>query len=257
MPTSARTSIAIVCGLACVAPAGCNLVPASSLRSSQMQAQRLYSQNQQLAGQAARAGQLEAQVNLLNQRVSNLASERATLRDRYANLLERARSQGSPLSGDLTRRFQELAERYPDFEFDPETGVSKFHADILFASGSDQLRPTAHPILQEFAAIMNDGAAQHLNILVVGHTDDQPISRQTTRNKHETNWHLSTNRANSVVTSLQQFGVQPDRMGSAGYSKFQPVVSNRDDQTRQRNRRVEIFVLAPDAIVAGCEPHLH
>lgn len=256
MPRPARTSIAILSGVLLVAPAGC-MVPASALRSSQLQAQRLYFQNQQLASEAARAGQLEAQVNILNQRVANLAAERSALRDRYASLLERARLQGNPLSGDLTRRFQELAQRYPDFEFDPETGVSKFHADILFASGSDQLRPSAQPILQEFANIMNDGAAQHLNILVVGHTDDQPISKQTTRARHETNWHLSTNRANSVITALQRFGVKPDRMGAAGYSQFQPLVSNRDEQTRQRNRRVEIFVLAPDAIVAGCEPHLH
>ena len=45
-----------------------------------------------------------------------------------------------------------------------------------------------------------------------------------------------------------------DRMGVAGYSMFQPLVANKDDESRQRNRRVEIFVLAPDAAVAGWEP---
>ena len=44
-------------------------------------------------------------------------------------------------------------------------------------------------------------------------------------------------------------------MGAAGYSMFQPVVPNSNDSARQKNRRVEIFVLAPDAVVAGWDPN--
>jgi chemotaxis protein MotB len=40
-------------------------------------------------------------------------------------------------------------------------------------------------------------------------------------------------------------------MGAAGYSKHQPVVPNKTPQLRSKNRRVEIYVLAPDAVVAG------
>ena len=43
-------------------------------------------------------------------------------------------------------------------------------------------------------------------------------------------------------------------MGAAGYSMYQPVVPNKDAPSRQKNRRVEIFVLAPDAAVAGWDP---
>ena len=39
-------------------------------------------------------------------------------------------------------------------------------------------------------------------------------------------------------------------MGVAGYSMFQPVAPNDSDESRQRNRRVEIYILAPDAQVA-------
>ncbi|MEZ6046161.1 MAG: OmpA family protein [Planctomycetaceae bacterium] len=161
---------------------------------------------------------------------------------------------GNPLSDATSRRFQELAEKYKDFEFDPHTGVSKFHSDILFDSGSDRLKKDAMPLLSEFAAIMNDGDARNLNILVVGHTDDKNIVRSATKTHHPTNWHLSTNRANSVVLALSQGGVAETRMGAAGYSKYQPVMDNVDDGTRSKNRRVEIFVLAPDAIVAGWDP---
>ena len=100
---------------------------------------------------------------------------------------------------------------------------------------------------------MNEGSARNLNLLVVGHTDDQPIDKSKVH--HPTNWHLSTDRADAVVLALTKAGIDGRRLGAAGYSKNQPLVPNTDDQARQRNRRVEIYVLAPDAVVAGWDPH--
>ncbi|MEC9008963.1 MAG: OmpA family protein, partial [Planctomycetota bacterium] len=115
-------------------------------------------------------------------------------------------------------------------------------------------KKTAPEILGEFARIMNQGDAKHLNILVVGHTDDRRIARANTRSKHATNWHLSTNRANAVLMSLQKLGVESSRLGVAGYGPNQPLVPNSDDTARQKNRRVEIFVLHSDAVVARWSP---
>jgi len=273
-----RVSTLITVTALIVAQAGCNRVPRRHLRMSQYRAMELYSQNQMLEEQtmhlAGEMQQFQHQVGMLaqekqmlehqlaqtntslsvaNQRVGNLLAERNELHGRYKDLLVKARTQQSPLSNDATRRFQELARKYPDFEFDPLTGVSKFHSDILFASGSAELRDTAKPLLRDLASIMNDGAARQLNMLVVGHTDDQPIANA--RTNHPTNWHLSTNRANSVVLTLGQFGIPQQRLGAAGYSENQPVVPNVDGHSRQRNRRVEIYVLAPDAVVAGWDPN--
>ncbi|MBX3436911.1 MAG: OmpA family protein, partial [Planctomycetaceae bacterium] len=161
----------------------------------------------------------------------------------------------SPLSRDATRRFEELARKYPEFEFDPYTGVSKFTGDLLFATGSSDIRPEAHPVLAEFARILNDGDARQFNILVVGHTDDRPIVKASTKSKHANNWELSAHRATAVVDSLSKQGLSEHRMGVAGYSKFQPVAMNSDDSSRQRNRRVEIFILAPDAKIASNWDH--
>ncbi len=47
----------------------------------------------------------------------------------------------NPLGGNANRRFEELAKKYPEFEFDPVTGVSRFNGDLLFASGSDAIAP--------------------------------------------------------------------------------------------------------------------
>ncbi len=36
---------------------------------------------------------------------------------------------------------------------------------------------------------------------------------------------------------------------------YQPVAQNTNDSSRTKNRRVEIFVLAPDAAVVGWDPN--
>ncbi len=272
MPTLARISLFTVTALLACSQTACNMVPQRTLQQSQLRAWQLYHQNKSLAAQRGQArqssqslvadktqlerknAQLRSNLDIVNQRLGNLNSERSQLQQRYISLLNQAKDQPSPLSNELTRRMQELANRYPGFDFDPQTGVSKFSEDILFTSGKAELRTDAMEILQQFAEIMNDPSAKELNILVVGHTDDRPIAKQLTRSKHPTNWHLSTNRANSVVLALSKYSVKENRMGAAGYSMHQPLVPNTDDRARQRNRRVEIFVLAPDAVVAGWDP---
>jgi len=224
----------------------------------------LYDQNQAIASardQASQSAQQLAQQNqslkqdldVASKRLDNFSSERSKMQQQIVKLMNDSNYR-SPLSAESTRRFEELAGKYPDFDFDPNTGVSKFTSDILFTSGSADLRSSANPLLKDFAQIMNEGDAGQLNILVVGHTDDKRISKKSTAAKHPTNWHLSTNRANSVVLSLAKAGLQEGRMGVAGYSMHQPLVPNKDDKSRGQNRRVEIYVLAPDAIVAGWDP---
>jgi chemotaxis protein MotB len=277
--TLARLSLLSFVGFASCLPSGCNLVPAQALRQSQLRAAQFYQQNKVLAFErdqasqlaqalaaekdalAMRAGELQQQIASLQNdlaiahgRAENFSSERGQLQQKLVSALNQLQNQPSPLSSDATRRFEELAQKYPEFEFDPATGVSKFHSDILFDSGSDELKQRGGALLQEFAQILNQGEARRLNILVVGHTDDQRIARSSTAQRHPTNWHLSTNRANSVILSLSKSGIAQNRMGAAGYSMYQPVVPNTDAKSRQQNRRVEIFVLAPDAVVAGWDP---
>ena len=273
MQTAARITLYSFIGLMSCSQLACNLVPQQHLRQSQLRNRELYQEKmltqmdrdeahaslQSIASERHQLSvdnqELKRQLTVANQRLDNLNSERGQLQQKYVSLLNQAKNSPSPLSQEATRRFEELARKYPDFEFDPQTGVSKFHSDILFNSGSAELKTSATPMLQEFAKIMNEGDAKRLNILVVGHTDDKRIAKQATAQKHPTNWHLSTNRANSVVLTLAKYNINQERMGSAGYSMYQPVVPNKDDSARQRNRRVEIFVLAPDAVVAGWDPH--
>lgn len=278
-----RRALSYLLALTVCLPAGCSAVPMQALRQSQIRAAQLYQQNRALAAERDQANlmaqsaaaekaqlaqqmaqrnsefqqqiaSLQSSLNIANSRIENYNSERSELQQKLVSALNQLKNQPNPLSAEATRRFQELAKKYPDFEFDPQTGVSKFHSDILFDSGSAQLKSQGTPLLREFAEILNHGDAKRLNILVVGHTDDKPIGKPSTRQQHPTNWHLSTDRANSVVLQLAKSGIGEKRMGVAGYSMYQPIVPNTDDKARQKNRRVEIFVLAPDAVVAGWDP---
>ena len=265
MPRLHRSLIASLLIASCLSASGCCCRHArrkARLRESQLQTLKLYRENQCLTGQAEMAGQLamensqleqqlassQQNLDLTNQRLANLNAERAQLSEKYSNLLTGLKN---PLSGGTNRRFEELSKKYPEFEFDPVTGVSRFNGDLLFESGSDVVRTDGSALLREFAGIMNDPEAKQFHILVVGHTDDLDVVKPGTRAKHETNWELSAHRATAVVRQLAKIGLSEPRMGVAGYNKFQPVTANADDAARQQNRRVEIYILAPDATVAG------
>jgi chemotaxis protein MotB len=265
MPVSTRAFICLFASALALGQSGCNLVPNNWLRQSQLQLRNLHGQNKSLAGQNAAAAQSLAQLKqenadaakrlqLANSRLDNLNTERTQLRDRFVSLQDQLKNLQNPLPQSANQKFADLASKYPGFNFDPDTGVSKFSSDILFDSGSATIKSTASPLLTEFAKIMNEGEARRLNILIVGHTDDKLISKASTRAKHPTNWHLSTNRANSVVVNLGRSGLGKERMGAAGYADNQPVVPNTNDKARGQNRRVEIFVLAPEAAIAGWDP---
>jgi len=252
--------------------AGCySVAPQWQLRQAQIRTYQVHRQGQQYLAQAAEAEQMAAQLSVENQqlamekqaieqnlavaneRINNLSAERSQLHNQYKSLLTSLPSPDNPMSGGLTGQFEDLALRYPNFEFDPNTGVSKFNGDLLFPTGSDQIQPDGYKLLKEFAAIMNNSDSRQFKILVVGHTDDQPIVKPSTRAKHPSNWDLSAHRASAVVKALAKYGIDEPRMGLAGYSKYQPKTANSGDDARQQNRRVEIFILAQDANIAGAD----
>ena len=247
---------------------GCqSMPPRFALQQSQMRAQQLYQQNKALAmerdGLGSTVSQLAAEKAAAEQkylaakqsldaaqaRLDNLASSNNQLEERMRTLLTSNRPGSNPLSPESNRRLEDLRKKYPDFDFDPQTGVSKFSTDLLFPSGSDQLQPKAKEILKEFAQIMNQGDARSLKVLVQGHTDDRPL-RKATADRHHDNMCLAAHRACSVERELKHSGIAENRMEVSGAGANKPVVPNTNDTARQQNRRVEIYVLAPDNPVA-------
>ena len=60
-----------------------------------------------------------------------------------------------------------------------------------------------------------------------------------------------------MLVSLETLGIDQSRLGAAGYGANQPLVANSNDTARQKNRRVEIFVLPVDAVVAQWNPDIN
>ena len=61
------------------------------------------------------------------------------------------------------------------------------------------------------------------NVLVTGHTDNQPIARSA---RFPSNWHLSDERARNVRDLLVAHKVAPDRIRAEGRADAEPVVPN-------------------------------
>lgn len=76
-------------------------------------------------------------------------------------------------------------------------------------------------------------------ILVEGHTDDDPI--QTAR--FRSNWALSSGRAVSVAHELfLDPDLDQERFAVMGYAETRPLVSNLTAAGKARNRRVEVMI---------------
>ncbi|RRT98818.1 OmpA family protein [Stenotrophomonas sp. 278] len=110
---------------------------------------------------------------------------------------------------------------------------------VLFALNSDQLQPEGRELLKSLAAPLAGYLASREEILMVsGFTDDQPV-RDTNR-QFADNWELSAQRSLTVTRALIAEGVPAGSVFAAAFGAEQPVDSNRSEEGRSRNRRVEM-----------------
>lgn len=115
-----------------------------------------------------------------------------------------------------------------------------FKGDGMFTQGLVKLsQPTTQLLNKVGEALVQVGG----QVRVIGHTDDQPITRAGFAN----NQVLSEKRAQSVAQVLIAKGVDTARLQVVGMGDKQPVASNTSPQGRALNRRVEIEVLLQDA----------
>ena len=102
---------------------------------------------------------------------------------------------------------------------------------IHFESNSDIILNTSVAAFEQLASLFAMRA--ELNLYVVGHTDSQ--------GDEEYNQALSTKRAQAVINKLvQSYGVAKERLQARGVGELVPVSTNRDEEGRQLNRRVEL-----------------
>lgn len=101
---------------------------------------------------------------------------------------------------------------------------------IYFDTGQATIKSESAPTLGEIVKMLTQ--SPRLQIYVVGHTDGTgPL---------ETNLKLSADRAASVVKALVERGVAASRLKPAGVGQYCPEASNRTEEGRAKNRRVEL-----------------
>jgi len=106
---------------------------------------------------------------------------------------------------------------------------------IYFDSGKSELKTESDPALAQIAKLLKEHPA--LKVYIVGHTDmvgDAMI-----------NVKLSQARAQAVISALvAKHGVANSRMIPFGNGPYAPVASNKAEDGRAKNRRVELVEIA-------------
>lgn len=104
--------------------------------------------------------------------------------------------------------------------------------DVLFDTGSANLKPSARERLAKVAGILI--AHPDIHVDVDSYTDNTGSPLLNER--------LSQERAASVQSYLTQQGVPPSSVVTHGFGEANPVASNDTASGRQQNRRVELVV---------------
>ena len=113
--------------------------------------------------------------------------------------------------------------------------------EILFASGSARVLAEGQEVLSKVASVLAESTEM---IRVEGHTDDVSIGAAL-QTKYASNWELPAARASSVVRHFEKTaGIDPARLEAVGRSMHSPVASNETPEGRQKNRRVELVLVA-------------
>ena len=118
-------------------------------------------------------------------------------------------------------------------EFGDKTVVTLAGGE-LFRSGSAKIDPDSYPTLRAVALALNQVPG---SVMVVGHTDDQPLRSF----QFVDNFDLSRERAFAVAGLLKPVLADPRRLGWSGVASTQPrYTPESEPANRARNRRVEI-----------------
>jgi chemotaxis protein MotB len=216
--------------------------------------------NKQLDSEKQISARALAQVEVLNQQISALRRQLASLQDALdasekgnKDSQDKIADLGQRLNVALAQRVQELSRYRSEFFGRLRTILGNrpdirvvgdrfvFQSEVFFDTGSAALLPEGRAELDQLANALGDLEKQIPSeipwvLRVDGHTDVRPINSP----QFKSNWDLSAARAISVVQYLVSKGVSPQRLVAAGFGEFQPLDSAATEDAYKRNRRIEL-----------------
>lgn len=105
--------------------------------------------------------------------------------------------------------------------------------NLIFARGSDQINESSHSSLDDLAAYLEE--RPNMVIQLEGHTDFAGNA--------EANMSLSQARVEAVKDYLVDKGIKKNRVLTKAFGGSEPLTTERTDEAKARNRRVEVRVL--------------
>lgn len=126
------------------------------------------------------------------------------------------------------------------FSSDFKTQHITFSDQVLFESGSADLKPEGKNILLLLAEVLKKNTNLYYSIQIEGHTDPIPVKG----GKFRSNWDLSSSRATAVVEyfASKPIELDPAKMSAAGFAQYRPVVSGGAPEDYAKNRRIEMII---------------
>ncbi|ODA67550.1 putative lipoprotein YiaD precursor [Methyloligella halotolerans] len=221
---------------------------------------RASSLSRELAEQKGITNDALAKVEVLNQQLAALRRQLAALQDALDAAEEKDRKSqvkiadlGKRLNLALARKVQELARYRSDFfgrlreilgnreDIRVVGDRFVFQSEVLFDSGSAELKPNAEPELDKLAGALKQLETEIPDdipwvLRVDGHTDINPIATAD----FASNWELSSERAIAVVKYLIRDGVPPNRLVAAGFGEYAPLDTANTTEAYRKNRRIEL-----------------
>jgi chemotaxis protein MotB len=195
---------------------------------------------------------LEGQKKLLERDKASLEHDQATLRVQNEALekermklldaSKQSQAQYDRLLSDLNQEVQKGQLQVRQYKDMLTVDVAE---QLFFDSGKATLKETGKEVLKKVADAIK--SYDDKAIRVVGHTDNVPITGALQK-IYASNWELSAARATTVVRFLQDSGIAPERLVATGRAEYAPVASNDDPEGRQKNRRIEITLIAKNLL---------
>jgi chemotaxis protein MotB len=178
---------------------------------------------------------LQATIDILKRKIGDL--EKSGLIS--SKDLQLARLELERLAEERTRLEKELAG-IPGVDVTRKGGI-QMEGDYFFDPGMASIRKGAKASLDKVAEVI---ASREGRIVVIGHTDIDPIDKSkkmwTTGLNHE----LGAARAVQVMSYLVGRGISKDRFEVSSPGEFQPADPGSSKEAKKKNRRVEIFLVS-------------
>lgn len=200
----------------------------------------------------------DAKIEALNKEITELKEDKETLETDLASSKEQLEEETTKHKEDVERLTLQAQKLEDALEKEIKKGgksnaisngsakitskggktIVSLASTVNFKSGSRELTAEGKRTLDKIIKVLKNHASERIQ--VEGNTDNKPLPRGS---KIKDNWHLSFERALTVLKYLNKGSLGKTQFVAAGLGDRNPVKPNTTEANRAANRRVDIVVM--------------